>query len=160
MHPKEFLQITEANLLTDLGKEINKFFEDHHEIYTAWDEAQKDAGDLKVLYQQINSGNYQALPDGLQSKLFFKRTSANPASSVQPLAQLNMVANVTFHLLAQQLALVLHQMPELNRETVLKTTFENIRKLVSKYTKMVESEKETQNEAHDQGHPAQPASNS
>jgi hypothetical protein len=120
MTPQEFLEVTQASLLSHLGEELHKFF----------------APEIEKLD---------------------KASIPNPRSAIKPIAQLNMVANVTFHLMAQQLALVLHEMPELNREKVLKTTFENIRKLVNQYSKEIQKEEEN-GKTHGEGHPAGPGS--
>jgi len=151
MHPKEFLEITEAQLLSHLGDQLHEFFADRKPLWTSWDEAQKDAGSLKTLYQ-FNEGEYEPLPPALQRILFFRREEMNPASAVKPLAQCNMAANATFHMMAQQIAIVLTEMPELNKEKVLATSYENIRKLVDKYLEMAKAEKEEiHNESHGEG---------
>jgi hypothetical protein len=149
MHPKEFLEVTEAKLLSHLGDQLHVFFSDRTPIWTSWDEAQKEAGPLKTLYQVDEHGKQNALPVGLQKLLYFKREEMNPASAVKPIAQCNMVANATFHLMAQQIAIVLHEMPNLDKEKVLQTSYDNIRKLVDKYLEM--AKQETHNEDHDQG---------
>jgi len=150
MHPKEFLEVTEASLLSHLGEELHRFFADRKPLWTPWDEAQHDAGGLRTLYQQVD-GKFEPLPASLQALLYFKREEMNPASAVQPLAQCNIVANATFHLMAQQIAIVLHEMPELNKEKVLQTSFENIRKLVTRYMKaIVEETQDENNDRRDQ----------
>lgn len=153
MHPKQFLEITEAKLLTALGEKLHEFFEDFSTIYSSWNEVQAEAGPLKTLYQNIN-GAFQPMPENLQALLYFQRQEVNPSAAVQPLAQCNMVANATFHLMAQQIAIVLHGMPELKRETVLNTTTENIGKLVEVYLKEIQEKEGTDAEADGEGPPS------
>ena len=154
MDPKAYIAMTEAELLTDLGERLHYFFAETHPLWTSWDDAQEGAGDLKVLYQKTEKG-FEPLPPNLQKILFFKREEANKASAIQPIAQLNMVANVTFHLMSQQLALILHEMPEMNKEKALKTTFENITKLVNRYEEEIQkADKESKDEqTHGKGNP-------
>lgn len=151
MHPKEFLQVTEAKLLTALGEKLHNFFDEYLPLYTPWNEAQKEARELKTLYQKVGEDKYQPLPATLQDLLYFKRSEVNPAAAVQPIAQCNMAANATFHLMAQQIAIVLHGMPDLNKEKVFETTFGNIRKLVENYAKDIQEEEAKHGETHDQG---------
>jgi len=131
MTPQEFLEVTQASLLSHLGEELHKFFSENRIEYLRDDQA--------------------------TSNSYLKYETPNPSSSIKPIAQLNMVANVTFHLMAQQLALVLHEMPELNREKVLKTTFDNIRKLVNQYSKEIQKEEEN-GKTHGEGDSAGPGS--
>jgi len=157
MNPKEFLEVTEAALLTHLGEELHKFFAEYNTIYTSWDEAQVNAGSLRVLYQCQDGASFVPLPPALQKMLLFKREEKNPKSSILPVAQCNMVANATFHLLAQQIAIVLHEMPNLNVEKVLETSFANIRKLVARYQKEIQEEEAKNGQDHGEGHPTQSA---
>lgn len=168
MNPKEFLQLTEAKLLTHLGEQLHEFFKDRTTLWTPWDEAQSNAGELKTLYQRVSEdskfgiqvNDHQPLPPNLQKLLYLKREEMNAASAVQPLAQCNMVANVTFHLMAQQIAIVLHEMPELNKEKVLETSFENIKKLVVRYSKEIREEEKRNGKAHSEGLAAESTSHS
>jgi hypothetical protein len=142
--------VTEAKLLTSLGESLHDFFADFKPLYTPWNEAQKDAGELRNLYQKVGENQYQPLPTVLQNLLFFKGEEVNPAAAVQPIAQCNMVANVTFHLMAQQIAIVLHGLPELDKEKVFATSFENIKKLVNEYEKEIQKEEGKDGETHGQ----------
>ena len=156
MKPQEFVEITEAQLLSHLGEQLHEFFGDNRTIWTTWDDAQDGAGVLKNLYQ-FDGTNYTQLPAALQKQLYFKRMQQNPASTIQPVAQCNMVANATFHLLAQQIAIVTAEMPELTMDKVLETSFNNIKKLVDLYAdqiKMAQEEEAKHGKSNGEGSPA------
>lgn len=153
MDPKAFLELTEATLLTDVSKYLKEYFAGTSEIFTKWDEAQEQAGPYKELYQKAEDGSYQRIPESLRGLLYFKRDSQNPRSAILPMAQVNMVANITFHLMAQQIAVLFALKPGTSREKVFETTFENVRKLVLRYVSTINEE--DHGKGYIQGHSAE-----
>jgi hypothetical protein len=139
--PKTFIDATEAALLKDVGERFKSYFNNYLDEYVGWDECQKEAGGLKTLWQDHESHmpepRFEKLPENLQSLLYFKRQAKNPRSVITPMGQVNMIANVTFHLMAQQLALLFTQAPDMSREKVYQTAFENVRKLTLTYLNMI-----------------------
>ena len=119
MDPKTFLELTEAALLKDIGERLHLFFSPE-----------------SVEYKQI---------PGNEQNLYEKVSENNPRSAVLPLAQVNMVANVTFHLMAQQLAMLFHQRPEIDKDKVFQTTLDNVRRLVAYYTGVIKEGKPDEN---------------
>lgn len=142
MDLKTFLELTEAALLKDVGERFKSFFSDYSDEYVKWDECQKEAGGLKTLWQDHESHmpepSFVRLPEALQALLYFKRSAKNPRSAVTPMGQVNMMANVTFHLMAQQLALLFTRQPDMSRIRVFDTAFDNVRKLTKTYLDLIE----------------------
>ena len=114
MDPKQFLELTESALLKDIGERLHSFFSG-------------------------KTSAYEPTEDG--SGLYKKVECDNPRSAVLPIAQVNMVANVTFHLMAQQLAVLFHQRPTIDKEKVFQTTMDNVRRLTVYYMSLVTEEK-------------------
>lgn len=131
LDPQAFLEVTEATLLKEIGEKLRTFFDQESVEYR---ELEKD-----VAAMLLNGNN----------TLYEKIAVRNPRSAVMPVAQVNMVANVSFHLLAQQLAVFFSTKPEINKDAVFQTTFDNIRRLTAYYVKLLKEE--GQNEGHGEG---------
>lgn len=126
MDPKTFLELTEAALLKDIGERLHTFFAPDTVEY------KKAEGDRAGL--TIAEGD----------ELYDKVVTKNPRSAILPLAQVNMVANVTVHLMAQQLAVLFYQRKEIDRTKVFETTIDNIRRMTAHYMKLVGEESENE----------------
>lgn len=128
LDPESFLQVAEAALLTELGDKLKTHFSP------------------KIVEYRKVSGERGGLLIGESDELYERLELDNPRSAIKPLAQVNMVANVSFHLLAQQLAVFFGARPEVNKEAVFDTTFDNIRRLTAYYVKLLKEEE--QHEGH------------
>jgi hypothetical protein len=115
MDQKTFLDLAEVSLLKETGENFIKFF-----------------GDTRTEYD----------PDLNQAGNFLKREIQNPFSAILKGGQINTIANVTFHLMAQQIAMVLHTRQNVSKEKIFETTFENIRRLVVRYSQAMREEPE------------------
>jgi hypothetical protein len=126
----------EADLLKHIGEELKKFF---------------DA--TAITYRE--DGRDCADPDGSFSTVYRMEKHGNPRSLISPMAQVNMVANVTFHLMAQQLALLFLSKPQLSRVETFETAFDNVRALTMQYTRQIreEAKHEIIIEGHSAGQP-------
>lgn len=111
MNEKDLIAVVEAELLTELSNRLREFFSDKITTYEA---------------------HYRDLDD-FPKEFFTRKETLNPRSAITPIAQVNIVANVSFHLVAQQIALLFHARKNINKQEVLNTTFDNIRRLVVTY---------------------------
>lgn len=122
LDPEMFLQVAESGLLKEIGDNLKTYF-----------------APTTTTYQKV-VGERGGLVIGESDNLYEKIEVQNPRSVILPLAQVNMVANVSFHLLAQQLAVFFGTRPEINKEAVFSTTFDNIRRLTAYYVKLLKEE--------------------
>jgi hypothetical protein len=118
MDPKIFLALTEEALLVEVSKLFREFFAEDTVIYEP---------DLE------HDGSYK------------KRLDKNVRSTILPLAQVNMIANVTFHLMAQQMALLFLERPNIDRKKVFETAGENIKRLTVHYLKLMKESPDEDN---------------
>jgi hypothetical protein len=131
MDPKLFLELTEAGLLKTIGEELKKFFAETSVEYLV--EHSPATGD----------GTKDA-----ENTFYVRREVPNPRNAIHPLAQINMVANITFHLMAQQLAVLFNERPGIDRQQVFTTSGDNIKRLTIHYLKLM---KETSDESTSKG---------
>lgn len=129
LDPQTFLELTEAALLKDIGERLRSFFDEYQETYVHQDHTDE-------FYTAVNGEDFEQIHGGL----YKLRREKNPRSAIQPMAQINMVANVTFHLMAQQLALLFASRPGINKKEVYDTVLANVKKLVAQYTEAMKEE--------------------
>jgi hypothetical protein len=125
MDPKTFLELTESQLLTETGEMLRGFF----------------SKELVEYKPTSTEGTYE------------KVTRPNPRTSIYPMAQINMISNVIFHIMAQQLAILFYERPNISRQEVFETTSDNIRRLVVKYLKDIKEGKEEEEKAKNEATP-------
>jgi hypothetical protein len=114
----------ESKLLLHVGEELKKFF------------------DPKIIRREHYHRD--------ETKVLVKEVAEdNPFASVPKFAQVNVIANVTFHLLAQQLALFFISQPQESRSDIYEVAFGNIRALTAQYLKQIKEE--IQNETNGEG---------
>ncbi len=114
----EFMELTEAELLKAVGDQLHSFFAPKVSEYRELPREQGSSEELR--YEKVEV--------------------ANPRAAILPVAQVNIVANASFHILATQLAVILHQRPELSAESVYQNTFDNIKRLTARYLEVAKGE--------------------
>lgn len=113
---------TEADLLKHIGEELKSFFNPETIQYSEW------------------RGPPPFVEEKPQPSLWQRFEQRNPRADIAPMAQINIVANVTFHLMAQQLALLFLSKPGISRTEVYDTAFSNVRALTLQYIKQIREE--------------------
>jgi hypothetical protein len=103
---KDFLKVTEAELLVTVGETL------------------KDAFSPTVTIPA------HVTEDGI---FVAEKTIPNPRATIPAPTQVSIIINVTFHLLAQQLAIMFMTVKSLNRKDVMKTTMDNLKRLTIVY---------------------------